>query len=423
MTIALLGATVIDGTGASPKKDCTVVIEDSKIVELTDRRDFGEGCFVYDAAGKTIIPGLIDCHQHLTNFNTLLVSFQAEPLMYYQAKGIAGMRACLEVGCTTTRDLGGLESGFVKAQREGLIIGPRLQTCVMQIQPTNGMLDYMPGVGGAVSPQGHAFFIPGLPSGWADGVEECRKKVREMLRYGAEIIKILNSPHPAARPWLDPWRLVYSDEEILAIVDEAHMAGVEVTAHTIGQEGTKQAVRCGVDCIEHGAMMDEETMELMAEKGTWWVPTYLIFRFHATVNPDLAWRKMAGPIYEYHQKILPQALAKGVRIAMGTDAAYAMGDIPAELTIMVESGMSPLQAIEVSTLRAAECLGMADEIGTIQTGKEADLLIVDGDPLADISILDQRDKLLAVMQAGKVLAGVEAGQFPWTDPGWPKPMF
>jgi len=413
MKIAFIGGTVIDGTGASPKPGSSVIIDDSKIIEINQNRDFGPDVQVYDVSGKTIMPGLIDCHQHMSVENQVPISFQQGSFMYIQSKTIMAMKADLETGFTTVRDLGGLEAGFVKAQKEGIMPGPRLQTCVNQIQATNGILDYMPGIGGAISPQGYTASIPGVPSVWADGVDECRKKTREMLRYGAQVIKILNSAHPMARPWLDPWRSTYTIKEMKAIVEEAHNAGVTVTAHGIGRESTKQAVLAGVDCIEHGINMDEETMEEMIKRGTWWVPTLLIWLFHSTINPDLPWREFIKPIYEAHKSLLPKAIEKGIKIAGGSDLIPLWLNCSEELELMVESGVSSMQAIEISTMRAAQCMGMDDMVGTIERGKEADLLVIDGDPLADIKILQDLNKLLLVMQAGKPVAGPMEKEFPW----------
>ena len=422
MAVALVGGTVIDGNGGIPIVNGTVVVDGSKIVEVSQRRELGSEMPVFDVSGQTLMPGLIDCHTHLDGFVQWIIIHQSNSLMYEHARGIMNMRAHLETGCTSARDCGGLEVGLVQAQREGIIPGPRIQPSIMQISATNGTLDYMPGLGGAISPQGQVISIPGVPLGWADGVDDCRKKVREMLRYGAEVIKIFNSPHPTARPALDPWRTLFTDEELLAISDEAHKAGVQVTCHAYAPQAIKQAIRCGVDCIDHGIDMDDEVIEEMAAKGVWWVPTFLIQRWYATVNRDISFREMAKGIYERHRKNLPKAIRAGVRVAMGTDIGYlSAGAVPRELQEMVEAGISPMQAIEVSTRRAAECLGWDKKVGTLEVGKEADLLVVDGDPLADISLLQRLEKLSLVMQAGKPVAGPMAARFPWQNPGWPRP--
>lgn len=404
MIIALIGGKVIDGTGAPARPNSTVVIDGSKIVEVSQQREFGPNVQIIDVSGKTVMPGLIDCHQHFAAWFQWLITEQNHSLMYQAGKTVFALKGCLEAGCTTARDLGGLEAGFRDTVAHGLIPGPRLQTALVIIQPTNGLTDHMAGVGRAISPQGLYATVPGIPTPWCNGPYEARAKVREVLRYGADIVKIANSAVQYRKKNL-PARTLFTKEELEAIVDEAHTAGVQVSCHTRSLPGTLAAVRAGVDIIEHGTTLDEQCVEEMAKRGTWYVPTFTIYRWHAAHNPNEAVRKAIQPILKSHVASFALALKAGVCIAMGTDAGYAVGVIGIELQHMVEAGMTPTQAIEVSTRRAAECMQMDDDIGTLEQGKEADLLVVDGDPLQDIHVLSELDRLSLVIQAGRPVAG------------------
>lgn len=421
MVTALVGGQVIDGRGGLPLSNATVVIDGSKIVEIGQQRDFGSNVLVIDVSGKTVMPGLIDCHQHFATWATILASQQARPLMYKACETVSFLKLYLQAGCTTARDCGGLEVGWCDAQADGLIEGPRLQTCVTQIQATNGMMDWMPGIGGAITPQGITLTLPGIPSTWANGVDAVRGKAREVLRYGAHFVKVFNTAVPWTSPKLRGDRPLYTRAEIEAIVDEAHRAGVPVSIHCLGAEAMLDAILAGADSIDHGYPMTEEIAEEMAKRGTWWIPTLMIINFHATVNPDPRAQRMAKQIWEQEiPKAFELARKKGVRIATGTDAAYGADPLGKELKLMVDAGLSPAQAIEVSTKGAAEAMRMGDLVGTLEPGKEADLLVVDEDPLADIEVLTKVEKLSLVMQAGKPCSGPMATQFQLEFPTYPR---
>jgi imidazolonepropionase-like amidohydrolase len=213
------------------------------------------------------------------------------------------------------------------------------------------------------------------------------------------VIKIASTGGVSAAR-VEPRRQIFTREEVEAIVDEAHMAGVQVTCHAVGGPGVLMAVRAGVDTIEHGGWLDEETVAEMARRGTWYVPTFAVYRWHGTIGPEFK-QVRARAMREHHLASFARALRAGVRIAMGTDiGGYGYGDNPLELQLLVEAGMTPAQAIEASTRRSAECMRLEAEIGTLEPGKRADLLVVDGDPLADIGLLRQRDRL-SVMQEGE----------------------
>ncbi len=420
MPLALVGAKIIDGNGGSPIPGGTIVVDGGKIVEVTQQREFGSEVHLIDVSGKTVMPGLIDTHQHFALWGQYLISQQKDSLMHHACTTAYALKGALEAGCTTSRDLGGLEAGFCTAVAKGFIPGPRLQTALVIIQPTNGLTDWLPGIGGAITPQGLTTTIPGIPLPWCDGPDQVQAKVREVLRYGAQVIKIANTGIP--KPWYRPDRQLFTRAELDVAVDEAHRAGVQVSCHCTGvAAGTLDAVRAGVDIIDHGFPMTEEIAEEMAKRGTWLVPTISNAHFHATRNRDEEMRKYVQHLLEV---VVPEtmrlAIKAGVRIAMGTDSAYAVGEVGVELKHMVDAGMSPAQAIEASTRRAAEMMRMNDMVGTLEPGREADLLVVDGDPLNDIAVLSRVESLSLVMQAGKPVAGPMASLFPWECPKLPR---
>ncbi len=417
MLKVFIGGTVIDGTGTAPRPDCMVVVEGSKIVEVSQRREeLGPEALVIDVRGKTVMPGLIDCHTHFAPWIQWLINDQGHSLMYLGAKTTYFLKGVLESGVTTARDLGGLEAGFVEAQAKGLIPGPRLQTSLVIISPTNGLLDCIPGVGRAISPQGRVAQAPGVPLPWCDGPNEARKKVREVLRYGADVIKIANTGTPYDTK-LAPDRPHFTVEELEAICDEAHKAGVQVNCHVMkSRRATLEAVRAGVDIIDHGTLLDEECVEEMARRGVWLTPMFSIAHWHTNHNPNPAARKFNAEMLKEHLHSFALAFKGGVPIAMGTDAAFAVGVNAKELEYLVQAGMTPMQAITASTGRAAECLRMKHIVGTLEAGKEADLLIIDGNPLQDITALARKECLSLVMQAGVPMAGPMVYQFPWKPP-------
>ncbi len=419
MRLALVGGQVIDGNGGAALPEGTVVIEGSKIVEVSQQREFGSEVQTINVAGKTVMPGLIDCHAHFAALLQILISRQNKSLAYMSAEAAFSLKGCLESGCTTARDLGGLAAGYRDAVEDGLILGPRLQCAVVIIQPTNGILDSLPGIGGAVSPQGLYATAPGLPTPWCDGPHEARKKVREVLRWGADFIKVANEGIPFANK-CRPDRPLFTQEELDAIVDEAHKAGVPVACHAYSQEAVLMAVRAGVDSIEEGCFLDEACVEEMAKHGTWYVPCLSNPRYfaeHINHEESRAWHQR---VVEGNRRAFILAMKAGVPIAMGTDSAYAVGVTALELEWMAEAGMTPMQAIETSTRRAAECMRMQDEIGTLEPGKEADLLVVDGDPLQDIKVVSQLDRLALVVKGGRAYSGSLLPQFPRPPSGLPK---
>src|SRR6266536_3557685 len=393
MVTALVGGVLIDGNGGPARPGSTVVIDGDTIVEVSQQRDFGSEVRVVDLAGRTVLPGLIDCHAHFAHWGMNLIAHQNKSLMLLAAETVAALRTTLEAGCTTARDLGGLNAGFRDAVARGLIAGPRLQCSLIVVSPTNGIVD-------ATTAQGlPSPAVPGMPQPGCNGPYEARAKVREVLRAGADCIKIATTGGVSSAK-VDPRRQLFTREEVEAIVDEAHLAGVPVTCHALGGPGLLMAVQAGVDTIEHGGWLDEATVAEMAERGTWYVPTFAVYRWHGTIGPEFKQVRARG-MRQDHLQSFARARAAGVRIAMGTDiGGYGYGDTALELELLVEAGLTPAEAIEVSTRRSAECMGLDAEIGTLEAGKRADLLVVDGDPLTDVSMLRRRESLALVLKGG-----------------------
>ena len=397
MRTALVGGVLLDGNGGSPRPDSSLVIDGSKIVEVSQQREFGSEVRVVDLGGKTVMPGLIDTHIHFAHWGMKLIEHQDKSLMLLAAETVEALRTTLEAGCTTARDLGGLEAGFREAVARGLIPGPRLHCSVIIVSPTNGIVDPTTAQG-LPSP-----VVPGMPTPGCNGPYEARAKVREVLRAGADVIKIATTGGVSS-PKVDPRRPIFTREEVEAIVDEAHMAGVPVTCHALGGPGLLMAVQAGVDTIEHGGWLDEESVGEMARRGTWYVPTFAVYRWHGTIGPEFKQVRARG-MREHHLRSFDLARKAGVRIAMGTDAGgYGYGENGLEPELLVEAGMSPMDAIVTSTKRAAECMGIDKEVGTLEPGREADVLVLDGDPLQDISLL-RRERPALVMQGGRPVAG------------------
>lgn len=419
MTIALVGGTLIDGTSGPPLPNSTVVVDGAKIIEISQKRTFGADVPVLDVAGKTILPGLVDSHVHMAGWAQWLISRQARPLAYMMSQTVLHMRRALETGVTSARDMGGLEVGFCQAQAEGLILGPRMQTAIVIIQSTNGLTDVQSGLIPTMTPQGKAAFLPGLPTPWADGADGVRAKVRETLRLGADSIKLANSATPWGNPRVRPDRPLFTPAELEAGVDEAHRAGVQVTCHVVGwdsTEATLDAIRAGVDLIDHGNLLDDECVDEMARRGTWYCPMFSVLDFHRHRNPDLAVRGMAARTFDQTGASFRKALEAGVRICMGTDQAYESGWQGYEMRMMVENGMTAMQSIVAGTRRAAEAMGVEAQVGTLEAGKEADLIVVDGDPLQDIGLFSDADNLMLVMQGGQAISGPLAREFPYHAP-------
>ncbi|HJW36885.1 MAG TPA: amidohydrolase family protein, partial [Actinomycetes bacterium] len=310
----------------------------------------------------------------------------------------------LAAGITMVRDAAGADAGVKKAVADGLVPGPRLQISVTLLSQTGGHGD-----GWFPSGQVVEFWppYPGMPDGLVDGPEAMRRKVRELIRAGADVIKVATSGGVLS-PTDDPRHAHFRDDELTALVAEAAAAGRWVMAHAQASDGIKAAVRAGIRSVEHGIYLDDEAIELMLARGAWLVPTLVAPRgvlaaAEAGVPiPDAARRK-AVEVSEAHADSFRRAVAAGVKVAMGTDSGVTPhGRNLAELELMAKGGMEPAQALAAATSSAAELLGVADELGTLEPGKRADVVVVDGDPF-ELATLG--DRIAAVVKDGRLVAG------------------
>ncbi|MEZ0236278.1 MAG: amidohydrolase family protein [Actinomycetota bacterium] len=374
------GGTVFDGSG-SPPASADVVIEDGRIVEVGSGLDGDDGI---DCARKALLPGLFDCHVHLgfryEDFDEYARMQEPFSLGFYRS--IQNLRTTIGLGITTVRDASGADAGLRIAVDEGTLVGPRMQVSVSMLSMTGGHNDpWLPS--GTLGVFGVEY--PGMPSGVCDGVDGVTKKVREMVRAGADVIKIASSGGFLS-PADDPMEPNFSQEEVDAIVRAAIDLGTFVMSHAHGPEGIKRAVRAGVRSIDHGTYLDDEGIELMLERGTWLVPTLTAGDTTEAIANDpkvqLAVREKLAALGRPELDAFRRAAEAGVKVAMGTDCPVAPhGTNLNELRHMAANGFTPAQALHATTLSAAELMGLDEELGTIEPGKRADLVMLDGDPL------------------------------------------
>ena len=406
--IAITGATLIDGTGGPPVEDSTVVIQGDRITAAGPAADIPvpTDADTIAASGMSLLPGLIDCHDHLASFGYDVASRWGltEPRSLRDMRVASVLRQTLETGYTTVRDAGGLDAGFRDAIEEGLIPGPRLHVALSIITPTGG-------IGDRTSPSGYGPPgppDPSLPSGVANGAEGMRAKVREMVRAGADVIKFATTGGASSRAGFGPKDMLITEEEIAALVDEAHSLGRRVMCHALGGPGLRSGIEAGVDSIEHGAYLGEDPglLALMAERDISFVPTFSVYIYHGERGTPHG-RARAADLREHHVSGLRMALEEGVKVVAGTDAGgWVHGNYAQEMSCLVDAGMTPSQAIVAATGHAAQCLGLEADIGTVTAGKKADLILVEGDPLGDITILEEGRGVKLVMRDGKVYRDV-----------------
>lgn len=389
---AIVGAVVIDGTGNSPLKDGVVITEGKKILQVGPKSSVNipPKAEVIDAKGKFLLPGLVDCHVHVFHSGFVPVPPKGSKLAYAGVIAMNNLRSALQSGVTTVRDLtsGHINLAMRTAIKRGIMIGPRCLVAGRGICMTGG--------------HGSSSNIFGTGAHEVDGPIGVRKAIREEAKAGADLIKILTSSR-SKNP-------EFTQEELNVAVEEAHRLGMRVAAHAGNYITTRMVSKAGVDTIEHGIAIDEETADIMEEKDITLVPT--IWVLNDIRERTIEWKeayvrsgeyvlykeRLEDTLAEYERirKLLPRTMEivkdRDIRIAAGSDnvrwyVPFAM--LHEEIRYLTEYGLSNMEAIEAATRVGAEALGKEDEFGTIESGKYADLIMVDRDPLKDITALSE----------------------------------
>ncbi|RLT04056.1 MAG: amidohydrolase family protein [Planctomycetota bacterium] len=400
---------VIDGTGAPAIPDGCVLIESGIIRYVGPLRTVppgSESAVRLNANGGTIMPGLVEAHFHATYFNVAALEDLdiKYPVEYVTLLAACNARLVLECGYTSARSGGSLfniDVWLKKAIENDLVIGPRLATSGREICGAGGLMDW--------NPEFRKIGMEGLIL-LVNGADEARKAVRKLVKDGVEWVKTYPTGDAAAADSNDHHTLCMTFEEMHAVVQTAHNHGMKVTGHCRATAGIKNALLAGYDAIEHGTFMDDETLELLLKRNVPVVPALYFEMMSIERGPEFG---MSQAVIDGHQETLDggaesarRILAAGGRLGMGGDYGFAWnphGDYAKELSFFVNYvGLKPLDVIKCATQTGAEILGREHELGTLAVGKLGDVLVVDGDVLADISILQDRKRLIAVLQSGIV---------------------
>lgn len=411
-TTLIRNGQLIDGTGRPAVPDAAVIISDGRITYAGPRLGAPEvppDTRILDAQNGSILPGLVEAHFHATYFNIeelqdLDIKY---PVEYVSMLASVNTKLALECGYTAARSGGCLFNVDVwlrKAIENDLIAGPRLATSGREICSAGGLMDWNPEFR-KIGMEGLVFII--------NGVEDARSAVRALVKDGIEWVKTYPTGDAASPDTNDHHTLCMTFEEMHAVVKTAHNHKLKVTGHCRATEGIKNALRAGYDCIEHGTFMDDEAMDLLLARDVPCVPALYFEKASILRGPEFG---LSQSVIDGHQETLDggtasalRILRAGGRIGLGGDYGFGWnphGDYAREISFFVKDvGFTPLEAIMCATKTGAEIMGRADEFGTVEPGKLADLLIVQGDVLTDITLLEDRQKFLAVLQGGIVKAG------------------
>ncbi|MGQ9543752.1 MAG: amidohydrolase family protein [Candidatus Bathyarchaeia archaeon] len=403
--------TIIDGTGRAPIKG-SIIIEGSRIKSVGEDAQVpeGENVEIIDISGKTILPGLIDTHIHIYRNGEPQGSSELalrQNAIYAAVKAVPHLKRTLEMGITTARDggcgYGWMEVALKRAINNGFIQGPRYFTSGYHLTVTGG----------------HGYFFPpwlgNIRGGdvieqvamHVDGPDEWRRAARLNIYHGTDNVKMVTSRDLISSG--DPTSPQATYEEIKAAVDEAHKMGKKAIAHSSGHVAMMNAIRAGVDSLVHGFYLDEEVAETMVKNNVFLEPTNtyckVLVERGPGEQPDFIVNN-AIEAWKDRERNFKMYLQKRVKITFGTDAGEPYirhGDSAYELSVLVELGMTPMQALIAATKTAAECLGIEDQVGTLEPGKVADIIVVDGNPLDNINILHIESKIKLVMKEGKIV--------------------
>ena len=401
-TVVVHAGHLLDVKTGKTLANQTIVIQGDKIVSVGSDNAAPAGAPVIDLSNATVLPGLIDAHTHITfttnfGYSRLGISIPREAL-----NGARNARVTLDAGFTTIRNVGA--DGFTDvalrdAINAGDVPGPRMLVSGPALSITGGHCD-----DNMLPFEWHV-----QNEGVADGVEAVQHKTREIIKYGADLIKICATGGVLSHGD-NPQASQFTLEEMKAIVADAHRLGRKVAAHAHGAEGIRWASEAGVDSIEHGSYIDDASIAEMKKNGTYLVPTlYLMDWFFENAEKIGTPAELIAKGHEVMpaaRKNVARAFAAGVKVGFGTDAAvYPHGLNAHEFAVMVKLGLTPLQAIQAATVNDADLLGWSDKVGTIEPGKWADLVAVDGDPLADVTTLE---RMKFVMKGGEVVKNLYA---------------
>lgn len=384
--------------GEAPRGPSTIIVRDGKIVEIRDGHITPEGgAALIDLKDRFVLPGLIDMHVHLWGIGgdplrarlTGPNTDDADNMLH----AIGNARVTLEAGFTTVRDLGGSARGM-RALREGIergaVAGPTIVNAGRSITVSGGHGDGTNGLNEVIAHAVHEHQI-----NTCDGPDDCRRAVRQQVALGAQVIKYMSTGGVLSNVSGGLGRAM-TDEEMKAIVDTAHGLGRKVATHSHAVTGTKAAIAAGVDTIDHGSFLDDEAVRMMKANGTWLVPTMMaplaaVAQARAGMLPPAVIPKAeeaAAAAFASHQR----AFAAGVKVAFGTDSGVSKhGDNAQEFALMVKAGLTPAQALRSATIGAAEALGRSASIGSIEPGKDADIIAVNGSPLEDVTRMERVD--------------------------------
>lgn len=413
-TTVIRNGQLIDGNGGPPIADGLVMVIDGRIVFAGDAKSapaFDPQARVIEANRGTIMPGLIEAHFHSTYFNVAALEDLdiKYPVEYVTLLAAANAKLALECGYTAARSGGSLfniDNWLKKAIESDICVGPRLASSGREICGVGGLMDWNPDFR-KIGMEGLVLLI--------NGPVEARAAVRKLVKDGIEWVKTYPTGDAAAPDTNDHHTLCMTFEEMHAVVGTAHNHGLKVTGHCRATEGIKNALKAGYDAIEHGTFMDDECLELLLARDVPCVPALYFEYASVELGPHYG---MSQAVIDGHQETLDggaesarRILRAGGTLGMGGDYGFAWnphGDYARELSFFVNFvGFTPLEVLTCATKNGAKILGRMDELGTLEAGKLADILVIDGDPLADIRILEDRSRFIAVMQGGIVKAGRE----------------
>ena len=399
-TTALRCGRFIDGISDEARQDVTVIVRDGRVAELRDGTAVPDGVDrALDMRGSTCLPGMMDLHTHLLIKPDGPVSELDRSSADRALDGLHAAQKMLHAGFTTLRNPGDFDTHYAMVSVKRSIAagehpGPRIFVAPHALGPTGGHGDL-----NTLAPDAAIQ----TPTRIVNGVDEIRAMIREQVKYGADWIKVM-ATGGVMSAGDDPTHTAYVDEEMWAAVDETHRLGRRITVHAIGTEGLKQAVAAGVNSVEHGILIDDEAIEMMKARGTWLIPTIYVLNYVVEEGPALGYPEASVAkgrvLMETRDDNVRRAIEAGVKIAFGSDTIFPHEWAAREFAHLVRLGMSPMEAIRTATYNAAQVLGIEDEVGTLQPGMVADIIAVGGNPLDDITELEQVD---FVMKDGQII--------------------